>query len=277
MTGPSTVAPATGPDTVTPGAGPSTPAPGGGPDTVDQALAAVTATFRGMFTTMDGWGAALAGRDWPVAGPSAAQLDLMTRSLVSEELSRPDPTVVGAGFIARPDWVRGAPRYLSWWLGPSNPVGRVPGRPATGIRRLSVAFRDYTTLEWWRVPAATGRPHITGPYVDYLCTDEYTVTLTAPVRIGVDPVGLVGLDIYVRTIESLLLPRLARVGRPATVLNTTGRVVVSTDPHRAAGTVLRSPGLRERLGAADPSGVLPDGGTLLACPGTTLALLLDVD
>jgi hypothetical protein len=250
-------------------------------DAVGDCVTAVSATFASIFATMDGWGAALAARDWPASGPTPAQLDAATRSLVLQELSVPGPTVVGAGFIARPDWVRHAPRYLSWWVGPTNPVGRVPGRPATGVRRLSVdldpgsdAFRDYTALEWWRVPAATGRPHITGPYVDYLCTDEYTLTLTTPVVIDAGMVGMVGVDIYVRTVESLLLPQLDRAGRPATVLNNAGRVVVSTDPHRAAGTVLRTAGLRERL-AADSTGDLPDGRSLHACPGTGLTLLLD--
>lgn len=252
------------------------------PANVAEATHGVAATFGALFTTMAGWSDALAGRGWPATGPTPAQLDEVTRSLVLEELSRADPTVVGAGFIARPDWVRGAPRYLSWWLGPTNPVGRAPGHVSVGVRRLTVdldprsdAFRDYTALEWWRVPTATGRPHITGPYVDYLCTDEYTLTLTAPVPAGAGPIGVVGVDIYVRTIEALLLGQLERVGRIATLLNTAGRVVVSTDPHRAAGTVLRSPGLREQLAVPDAGGVLPDGGTLHPCPGTTLTLLLD--
>lgn len=264
MTGPATVAPAA--------------------DAVGGCVAAVAATFGAVFATLDGWGSALAGRPWPAAGPATAQLDAVTRALVTDELSRAAPTVVGAGFIARPDWVRAAPRYLSWWLGPSNPVGLAPGRTTAGVRRLSVeldprseAFRDYTALEWWRVPAATGRPHITGPYVDYLCTDEYTLTLTTPVVVDAAMIGMVGVDIYVRTVESLLLPQLERAGRPATVVNSAGRVVVSTDPHRAAGTVLRSPGLRDRLSAADVTGTLPDGRSLHACPGTTLALLLDLD
>ncbi|WP_111765856.1 cache domain-containing protein [Nakamurella deserti] len=257
-------------------------------DAVADCVAAVSHTFAAMVATMQGWAAALGARGWPAAGPTPGQLDLVTRSLVLAELSRPEPTVVGAGFIARPDWVRGATRYLSWWLGPDNPIGRgtVPAGSAP-VRRLSVdldpgsdGYRDYTVLEWWRVPAATGRPHITGPYVDYLCTDEYTLTLTAPVAVrapGAAPamIGMVGMDIYVRTVESLLLPRLLGAGRPATLLNAAGRVVVSTDAHRAAGTVLRFPGLRERLQQPDPTGALPDGRTLHGCPGTGLTLLLD--
>jgi hypothetical protein len=47
------------------------------------------------------------------------------------------------------------------------------------LRRLEVvedpqseSFRDYTMLEWWRMPERTGHRHIMGPYVNYLCTDD---------------------------------------------------------------------------------------------------------
>ena len=43
-------------------------------------------------------------------------------------------------------------------------------------------------------------------------------------------------------IERLLLPRLRGLRGPATVVNPAGRVVVSTDPHRATGSLLRSDG-----------------------------------
>ncbi|TFD48627.1 hypothetical protein E3T46_14390 [Cryobacterium sp. Hh11] len=40
---------------------------------------------------------------------------------------------------------------------------------------------------------AAGRRHVTGPYVDYLCTDEYTLTLTLPVyRGGTELIAVVG-------------------------------------------------------------------------------------
>ncbi len=32
-------------------------------------------------------------------------------------------------------------------------------------------------------PERTGTRHLTGPYVDYLCTDDYTVTVTTPVTL----------------------------------------------------------------------------------------------
>ena len=38
--------------------------------------------------------------------------------------------------------------------------------------------------------------HLTGPYVDYVCTDDYTITITTPVRVAGRLVGVVGTDAY---------------------------------------------------------------------------------
>ena len=64
-----------------------------------------------------------------------------------------------------------------------------------------MGFRDYTHLPWYAVPRETGSAHITGPYIDYLCTDQQTLTLTRPVRRGGEFAGVVGFDLLVRTFE----------------------------------------------------------------------------
>ena len=40
---------------------------------------------------------------------------------------------------------------------------------------------DLHRLEWYRVPAATLERHIAGPFVDYLCSNEITLTASIPV------------------------------------------------------------------------------------------------
>ena len=114
----------------------------------------------------------------------------------------------------------------------------------------SEQFRDYTTLEWWRVPARTGTRHLTGPYVDYLCTDDYTVTITTPVRVEDEMAGLVGTDLYVARLEEVLLPVIRESGHPCTLVNASGRIVASTDARRATGALLRLDGLAEALAPA---------------------------
>ena len=210
--------------------------------TVRDCIDAVSATFDGLFATIEGWRQAVESLAGPVG---SARIDELVERLVLPSLSADDALTIGAGFVATPGFLADVEWHLAWWLGHANTFGVGSADPA--VRRLeaeedpaSENFRDYTTLEWWRVPAATGARHITGPYVDYLCTDDYTLTLTMPAFVDGRMIGLVGADLYVNDIERRLLPRVRAVGGPATIINASGRVVVSTDPHRATGTILRS-------------------------------------
>lgn len=99
---------------------------------------------------------------------------------------------------------------------------------------------DYTALEWYRVPMSTGEPHVAGPYVDYLCSDDYTITVAVPVGIRDERIGVAGLDMLVAAVEKQLTPRFAALGCQVTVTNRIGRVLVSTDPDCAAGDSVRS-------------------------------------
>jgi len=221
-----------------------------------ECIAAVLDTVDGVFDRIVEWREALA----PVLGSAVpvAEVDAAVEALVVPSLSEPNALMIGAGFVAAPGFLADAPWHLAWWLGHSNTFGIGSADP--GLRRLvaeedpsSESFRDYSTLEWWRVPAASGERHITGPYVDYLCTDDYTLTLTMPVMSGGAIVGVVGADLYVNDIERALLPRVRAIGGGATIVNASGRVVVSADPHRATGTLLR--------GASEAG--IPCGGTSL--------------
>jgi len=169
--------------------------------------------------------------------PSLAELAVV-EPLAVAQLRRPDALVVGSGLVADPGLIVDAPWHLAWWTADADrriePL-RVVSDPAQD------GFRDYTLLEWWAVPRRTSRPHITGPYVDYLCTDALTLTFTVPVlhRDG-SLAAVVGSDVYVARAERILLPALRAGVRPATVLNAAGRVVVSTFAAHATGSLLRA-------------------------------------
>lgn len=186
------------------------------------------------------------------AGRRPALADLAAvRSLAAAQLRRPDALVAGSGLVADPDLFVDAPWHLLWWTAGVDrriePL-RVVSDPARD------GFRDYTLLEWWAVPRRTGRPHITGPYVDYLCTDAYTLTFTVPVhRPDGSMAAVVGSDVYAARAERLLLPALRAGGRPATVVNTAGRVLVSTYSTHAAGSLVRT--MPDRWVKRDGSGV----------------------
>ncbi|WP_104135393.1 MULTISPECIES: cache domain-containing protein [unclassified Cryobacterium] len=238
----------------------------------------IAAVFDPVFARLEGWAARVEDcASQPDCGQTT--LDPLIETLVRTELADSDGMVIGAGFVSAPSFLGW---HLAWWLGGQNQAESA--LPATGIHHLETvedphdeSFRDYTALEWWRIPAQTGRRHVTGPYVDYLCTDEYTLTLTLPVyRGGSELIGVVGIDLSVDQIERELVPRLGAGGVPVTVINASARVVVSTDVHLATGALLRLPGLTERLRDRAPTpALLADGAhTFRWCGQTGLAVVV---
>ena len=191
---------------------------------------------------------------------SPLALDGVVEPLVIPELMREDPLLVGAGFIAAPDFVQGRDVHFSWWLGPmdANPIlgsTTEPTRLDLSTRSYAEYLSDVRSLEWYAVPAATGEPHITGPYVDHLCTCDYILTLTIPVEIDGTVMGVVGGDIAVRRLERELLALFLAVESPLALVNEEGRVVVSTAPSVLPGTLADAEAAR------------------IACPGTPLSIV----
>jgi GntR family transcriptional repressor for pyruvate dehydrogenase complex len=152
--------------------------------------------------------------------------------------------LVGAGLVLAPGALADAEHWMEWWH-------RGPGGDA-GVRRLRPVldpavenFYDYTVLPWFVIPRETGARHVTGPYVDRLCTEEYTLTFTVPLHVshpgrGREYLGVVGADIVNSWLERRLLPLLHRVGQPAALVNAEGRVVVANEPSLVAGAVTHS-------------------------------------
>jgi hypothetical protein len=156
-------------------------------------------------------------------------------AIAAEALVRPDPLVVGAGFVTEPGALAGAGHRLEWWTaddGSVQPLAVESDPEAPG-------FRDYTRLPWFDVPRRTGRRHVTGPYVDYLCTDEYTLTFTAPVVVDGRFVGVAGADVFARTVELALGWLLDDVRQPTAIVNAQGRVVAGNEGAPVTGELLR--------------------------------------
>ncbi|MFF2372169.1 hypothetical protein [Agromyces sp. NPDC058110] len=250
----------------------------------------VASTIEPVLAMVDGWRAVLeAELSGPFAGAltgartaEAISLDPVVAALVGRELERDGSLITGAGFVAAPGFLADAQWHLAWWLSSANSFGS-PGTAT--LRRLdavsdpdSEQFRDYTTLEWWRVPGRTLRRHLTGPYVDYLCTDDYTVTITTPVISEGEMVGVVGADAYVARLERELLPVLREWRGACTLVNASGRIIASTDARRATGALLRLDGLAEAIAPLHEehpghAAVLPGGESVVPCGDTSLALV----
>lgn len=153
---------------------------------------------------------------------------------IFDELELP---VYGAGFIAALDSLSDANSHLAWWQGAERL------KLVLAAQSVNKEHIDYSELEWYRVPLATGEPHVAGPYVDYLCSDEYTITVAAPVHVGGEFVGAVALDLLIDRVELDLTPRLATFGDDISIVNGVGRVLLSTSAARATGDTIRGDAL----------------------------------
>jgi hypothetical protein len=236
---------------------------------VDDGARLVSSLFDGVFGQLAQWREAIA------AGPvetTPAKLDELVAALVLPSLTAADAVLIGAGFIAAPDYVHGRDVHFAWWLGPleDNPLmGTTDGPTKLDLSTRGYAdyLRDFRSLEWYSIPETTHQTHITGPYVDHLCTCDYIVTLTMPTEVDGTMLGVVGADIYVKRLERELLPTLLTIERPVTLVNEQGRVMVSTDPTLAAGTLL----------PAHPPSSAEGRYELLPCAGTPFALAVEAD
>lgn len=236
---------------------------------------AVGEVFAGVFDQLVAWRAPVEQVIDASPETRPAEIDQVVASLVLPRLTEPEPLLVGAGFIADGEIVRGRDVHFAWWLGPldANPVlgsTTEPTRLDLTTRGYTEYLRDFRALEWYRIPATTRHAHVTGPYVDHLCTCDYILTLTMPVHAtaalgtaghgeAVEPrmVGVIGADVSVRRLERELLAAFLDVDVPLALVNDEGRVVLSTEPTLQVG----------QLTPADAAGE--------PCPGTPLRVLVD--
>ncbi|MGC4111129.1 MAG: GntR family transcriptional regulator [Nocardioides sp.] len=148
---------------------------------------------------------------------------------------------VGTGVVPAPGVLADAPYWLEWWW----------REPAGAIRPLHVNldpdepdFFDYPHNEWFDVPVSRRSPHVAGPYVDYVCTNEYTFTLSVPVHDGDQVLGVVAADILCDRVEQLVMPTLCAEEAPAALVNADGRVIAATTASVEPGVPLPSSAVR---------------------------------
>jgi hypothetical protein len=193
-------------------------------DSVARCAAAVSAYFGGLFDSLAGLvdrvGAAFAEHR-PM---NAARLTDVVQPLAAAVLA--EHPVVGGGFVATPGWLADRELFLAWWQGEDLTLLAERGVP------LGHHVFDYTRHEWFQTPLSTGRRHVTGPYVDYVCTDEYVLTATVPVLVDGAMAGVAGADTRLETFEELMRPSL---GGDVVLVNGHDRCVVAADPLLRSG------------------------------------------
>lgn len=168
-----------------------------------------------------------------------------------------DLPVYGAGFIVALDSLADARSHLAWWQGAER------SQLVLAAQSVTKQHIDYSELEWYRVPQQTGEAHVAGPYVDYLCSDEYTITVASPVLLDGAFVGVAGLDLLIDEVERDLTPQLARLGDDVSVVNGIGRLLLSTSSRRETGDTIRGDAL--------------DGLARFPCPGMALEVVQGPD
>jgi hypothetical protein len=218
--------------------------------------AIVTDYFGRAIAELATWQSRLADelRDARSSGPMTTDvLDGLVAPYAYRAFDAVDLPVYGAGFIAAVDSLSDARSHLAWWQGAHRT------QLVLAAQSINKQHIDYSELEWYRVPLETGAAHVAGPYVDYLCSDEYTITVAAPVVLDDAFVGVAGLDLLIDQVERDLTPRLAALGDDISIVNGVGRVLLSTSPRRETGDSIR----REAL----------DALRRFPCPGMALEVV----
>ena len=208
-------------------------------DAVAEAVDRVGGMLEGIFTTVR----ETVGRTGALLDAVAAAGRRPTRTdlarlqpLLRGQLARHTGLVSGSGFVVAPGLLADVPAWLEWWQ--PGPDGRaVP--MLLDLDPTTSAYSDYTHWDWYTLPRGTGRRAVSGPYVDYLCTDEYTLTLAAPVLVAGAFAGVAAADVYLRHFEDAVGPALRRIPAPAYLVNPRGRVAASNSALRLAGSLAR--------------------------------------
>ncbi len=210
---------------------------GTSPTAASDVVAAVDLIGARVHRLLDGLREAVSARFEGGRAPTRA--DLRLTDLTSAMLSLPDLPLVGAGFVAAPGALADVTYWLEWLT--TDPDAERPTLEPLDAQTDPDAddFRDYTALAWFSGPRDDGLPHVTGPYVDYLCTDEYTLTFTQPVVVDGRFVGVVGADLYARSLEAAVLPVMGRLETASTLVNAAGRVVTSCRTGWVTGDLVR--------------------------------------
>lgn len=245
-------------------------------EVAEAATEKVTAIFDDLYGIVGAWHEKVSDFLKSTREITARELDPLVESFAVPAVQS-EGLITGAGFVAAPYICRDAAWHLAWWLAAPNGGSR---RLATVADPESDQFRDYTTLEWWRIPAQTRTQHLTGPYVDYLCTEDYAITMTIPIVERDELCGMVGVDILIDRIEKKLLPSLRAFGKNVAIVNSSARVVTSTDSTLEPGSLLRISGLAETLAPLHDSPEyqveqkLADGTTVKSCGKTALSVVI---
>jgi DNA-binding FadR family transcriptional regulator len=221
----------------------------------------VGASLDRLFAVLNGLGAELAGLAAAGAGTLRRDDLAALQPTIFEVLATHRGLAAGAGVITAPDVLADAPLWLEWWW--TSPAG-TPEQLRVNLDPAAPDFYDYTAAAWYAGVLRSGGPQATGPYVDYFCTGEYTITLSVPIRAGGRFLGVAAADILVSSLEGQVLPGLLATARQVALTSPDGRVIAATARDWAPGLRWPSSGADGDRGADGETTPAPLGGWKLA-------------
>jgi len=166
--------------------------------------------------------------------PTRSDLEKL-HPLFEQILERHGKLLVGVGFVAAPGLLQDAEEWLEWRMGARGGYSRLE----VALDATALSNYDYVHAAWFEAPKAGSACSVVGPYVDFGGTNAYVVTLTVPVHVHGDFIGVAGADLLVDQVESLLRKLTHTVGLAASIVTDDGRVLASGIPRQAPGTRLR--------------------------------------
>lgn len=177
------------------------------------------------------------------AGALVTKHDLTGLKALASDFLQRHSFAVGSGATFSSARISEGQGVLEWWTpGPSGAEKLVFDLDPDGER-----FYDYEHLPFFSAAERTGEATIWGPYVDYLGSDEYILTHTAPFKIHGEFAGVAGYDVTVRALEEIFLPALRSIPGHAALLNSSDRVIIGNSGAYLVGERIKAAPSESRI------------------------------
>lgn len=199
-------------------------------ETLRSTAATLGTRLDGVFADVAALAEAAAGI---VAGPatSASALEAL-RPVVERIVVEQGGLVDSAGVSVVPGLLSDAETWHQWWSLVGGKLVFVPHN----LNPASVNYYDYTEMTWFERPLASGRPELTGPYIDFGgAFDVKVVTAARPVPRDSQTGAIAGADLSMEVIERALLQNLGRRDEHVALITETGKIVASNSARFAPG------------------------------------------
>lgn len=204
-----------------------------------QAASEIASWFDAVFGELDTLSSHISSTLIETRGTRArfSEADLKPVKLITAGFLARYRVVEAAGVILAPGTIDANRGTIEWWRHDDEGI---TSKVVFNLTPETGSFYDFETLNWFHNAVKNGSRTITGPYVDYGGLDQYIMTMTVPLELGADIIGMVGCDIEVRDIETIIVPILRRIPGDAALMNGDQRVILGNSGRFLVGNRVRS-------------------------------------